>query len=254
MAVKQHTNEEAEMIQSLLIALVGYLTTIDERYFGASMMNRPIIVGPLVGLILGDLRQGILIGAALEALFIGVVTIGAALPPDVGVAGTIATALAIKSGSGADVAVALAMPFAILAQGLNMLAFTINSFTISRGRKALEEKNIKKFKKWHFFPLIVRLPSFLLVFLVLYFGTDTASHFVSSMPETLLNGFSVVSGLLPAVGIAMLIQVMMDKKLAPFYFIGFILSAYLDMPIIGVSVLAIMLSLLIIQFKRQKEI
>ena len=29
-------------------------------------------------------------------MFIGIVTIGAALPPDVGVAGTIATALAIK--------------------------------------------------------------------------------------------------------------------------------------------------------------
>ena len=84
------------MIECILIGIVGYLTTIDERYFGASMMNRPIIVGPVVGLILGDLHQGILIGAALEAMFIGIVTIGAALPPDVGVAGTIATALAIK--------------------------------------------------------------------------------------------------------------------------------------------------------------
>lgn len=241
------------MIQSILIGLVGYLTTIDERYFGASMMNRPIIVGPIVGLILGDLQKGILIGAALEALFIGVVTIGAALPPDVGVAGTIATALAIQSGSGADIAVALAMPFAILAQGLNMLAFTINSFTISRGRRAIQNKKIAEFQKWHFFPLIVRLPSLILTFLVVHFGTDATNYFVNAMPEKLMKGFSVASGLLPAVGIAMLIQVMIDKKLAPYYFIGFMMSAYLNIPIVGVSVFAIMIALLVIQAKRNAE-
>lgn len=239
------------MLQSLMIGLVGYLTTIDERYFGASMMNRPIIVGPIVGLILGDLRQGILIGASLEAMFIGVVTIGAALPPDVGVAGTIATALAIKSGSGADVAVALAMPFAVLAQGLNMLAFTINSFTVSKGRKAIRHKNISNFQKWHFFPLIVRLPSAILTFLVVYFGADATESFVNIMPEKLMTAFNVASGLLPAVGFAMLIQGMIDKKMAPYFFIGYLLAAYLGVPVVGVAVAAIMIALLAVQSKGQ---
>ncbi|WP_368250553.1 PTS mannose/fructose/sorbose/N-acetylgalactosamine transporter subunit IIC [Enterococcus sp. 2201sp1_2201st1_B8_2201SCRN_220225] len=238
------------MIECILIGLVGYLTTIDERYFGASMMNRPIIVGPVVGLILGDLQQGILIGAALESMFIGIVTIGAALPPDVGIAGTIATALAIKSGAGADVAVTLAMPFAVLAQGLNMLAFTINSFTVSKGRKAIERHNISTFQKWHFFPLIVRLPSAILTFLVVYFGANATEIFVNLMPEKLMSGFTVASGLLPAVGFAMLIQGMIDKKSAPFFFIGYLLTAYLEVPVVGVAVAAIMIALLIVQSKR----
>ncbi|MDT2757167.1 PTS sugar transporter subunit IIC [Enterococcus asini] len=238
------------MIECILIGLVGYLTTIDERYFGASMMNRPIIVGPVVGLILGDLQQGILIGAALESMFIGIVTIGAALPPDVGIAGTIATALAIKSGAGADVAVTLAMPFAVLAQGLNMLAFTINSFTVSKGRKALERHNVSTFQKWHFFPLIVRFPSAILTFLVVYFGANATESFVNLMPEKLMTGFTVASGLLPAVGFAMLIQGMIDKKSAPFFFIGYLLTAYLEVPVVGVAVAAIMIALLIVQSKR----
>ncbi|MCT6891793.1 MAG: PTS sugar transporter subunit IIC, partial [Lactobacillus sp.] len=124
------------IIQNTLIALVAYISQLDERYLGASMMNRPIIIGPIVGLILGDLQKGTLIGAALEAMFIGIVTIGAALPPDVGVASTIATALAIQSGASTNVAVTLAMPFAVVAQGLNMLAFTLNSYTIKKGRDA----------------------------------------------------------------------------------------------------------------------
>lgn len=241
------------MFEAILIGFVGYLTTIDERYFGASMMNRPIIIGPIVGLILGDLHQGILIGAALEAMFIGIVTIGAALPPDVGVAGTIATALAIKSGAGADVAVTLAMPFAVLAQGLNMLAFTINSFTVAKGRKAIEFHNVAAFQKWHFFPLIVRLPAGILTFLVVYFGANATESFVNLMPEQLMTGFTVASGLLPAVGFAMLIQGMIDKKTAPYFFIGYLLAAYLNIPVVGVAVAAIMVALLLVQAKGQAQ-
>lgn len=234
------------IIQNILIALVGYITTIDERYFGASMMNRPIIVGPIVGLILGNLHDGILIGASLEAMFIGIVTIGAALPPDVGVAGTIATALAIQSGSGASVAVALAMPFAVLAQGLNMLAFTLNSFTIAQGRKAIKEENLKKFQEWHFFPLILRLPAGILTFIVVQLGATATKGLVDIMPEQLMTGFSVASGLLPAVGFAMLIQGMISKKLAPYFFIGYMLTAYLKMPVIGVAVGAVLIALLVL--------
>lgn len=235
------------ILKNLLIALVAYASQLDERYLGASMMNRPIIIGPVVGLILGDLQKGIIIGAALEAMFIGIVTIGAALPPDVGVAATIATALAMSSGASTDVAVTLAMPFAIVAQGLNMLAFTLNSYTIKKGRDAIKNHNLKTMERWHFFPLILRLPSGILTFLVLQLGTKTAQSLIELLPQKIMTSFSVAAGLLPAVGFAMLIQMMINKKLAAYFFIGFILTAYLKMPVIGVSVLALLVALLIIQ-------
>lgn len=241
------------MIQAILIGLVGYFTTIDERYFGASMMNRPIIIGPVVGLILGDVHTGILIGASLEAMFIGIVTIGAALPPDVGVASTIATALAMKSGAGTDVAVALAMPFAVLAQGLNMLAFTINSFTVSKGRSAIKRRDLSAYHRWFFFPLIVRFPSAILTFVVVYFGANATQSFVHIIPDKIMTSFSVASGLLPAVGFAMLINGMLDKKVAPFFFIGYLLAAYLKVPVVGVAVAALMIALLMMQFGNQKS-
>lgn len=236
------------ILHNLLIAFVAYLSQLDERYLGASMMNRPIIIGPIVGLILGDLQKGIVIGAALEAMFIGIVTIGAALPPDVGVASTIATALAIQSGASTNVAVTLAMPFAIVAQGLNMLAFTLNSYTIKKGRDAIKEHNLNSMQRWHFFPLILRLPSGILTFLVLQLGTKTAQSLVSLLPVKIMTSFSVAAGLLPAVGFAMLIQMMISKKVAPYFFIGFILTSYLKMPVIGVSVLALLIALLITQY------
>ncbi|MCC9079491.1 PTS sugar transporter subunit IIC [Enterococcus faecium] len=63
-----------------------------------------------------------------------------------------------------------------------------------------------------FFPLIVRLPSAVLTFLVVYFGANATESFVNIMPEKLMTGFTVASGLLPAVGFAMLIQGMIDKN------------------------------------------
>lgn len=59
------------MIQALLVAVVAFLASIDEQTFGACMMSRPLFTGPIVGLIMGDVTTGIIIGASLEAMFMG---------------------------------------------------------------------------------------------------------------------------------------------------------------------------------------
>ena len=76
---------------------------------------RPITIGPLVGLVLGDLQTGVTIGASLELLFMGAISVGAYIPPDVLIGGILATAFAIKSGRGYESAVTLAMPIALIA-------------------------------------------------------------------------------------------------------------------------------------------
>lgn len=128
-----------------------------------------------------------------------------------------------------------------------MLAFTLNSYTIKKGRDAIKEHNFKSMERWHFFPLILRSPSGILTFLVLQLGTKASQSLIALLPEKIMTSFSVAAGLLPAVGFAMLIQMMINKKLAPYFFVGFILTAYLKMPVIGVSVLALLIALLIIQ-------
>jgi mannose/fructose/N-acetylgalactosamine-specific phosphotransferase system component IIC len=234
------------LIKAIIIGFLGYLTNIDERIFGASMMTRPIIMGPLVGLVLGDLQQGIIIGATLEALFIGVVMVGAAIPPDVGIAGVLSTALAIMTNSGAEVAVAMAMPFAVLAQANNMLVFTVDSWVVERGIKRAKVGDTKGLTFWHYFPLLIRLPIGILTFLIIYLGTKQAQGIVDLMPQKLMDGFSVAAGLLPAVGFAMLVQIMISKKLAPYFFVGFMFATYLGMPVIGVSILGLLIAMLIV--------
>lgn len=68
------------MIQALLVAVVAFLASIDEQTFGACMMSRPLFTGPIVGLIMGDVTTGIIIGASLEAMFMGSIMVGSAVP------------------------------------------------------------------------------------------------------------------------------------------------------------------------------
>lgn len=59
------------------------------------MVFRPLVVGTLVGIALGDPVMGAKCGAALEVVFMGAIQIGAAVPPDAMLGAGIGTALAI---------------------------------------------------------------------------------------------------------------------------------------------------------------
>src|SRR5260370_40716889 len=87
-----------------------------EDFLGTTLLSRPLVLGPLVGLVLGDLPRGIMIGATLELIFMGNIKVGAAIPPDVITGGVLGTAFAIVSGQGPAIALALAVPISILAE------------------------------------------------------------------------------------------------------------------------------------------
>src|SRR4029077_9016887 len=95
-----------------LIAMFGH----SEDFLGTTLLSRPLVLGPLVGLVLGDPVQGVIIGGTLELIFMGNIKVGAAIPPDVITGGVLGAAFAIQSGKGAAVAHALAIPISILAE------------------------------------------------------------------------------------------------------------------------------------------
>ena len=78
------------MLQAFLLGLCGAYGHLDWG-IGTPYLNRPIILGPLVGLILGDFTTGIVIGATLEVFFLGQMAIGSYIPPDAAVGGVLGT-------------------------------------------------------------------------------------------------------------------------------------------------------------------
>ena len=86
------------LVKTLLIALVSFIGFL-ECGVGNSMIQRPFVMGPLVGLVLGDVNAGLAVGATLELAFMGNVTIGAALPPEITAGGILGTALGTLEAS-----------------------------------------------------------------------------------------------------------------------------------------------------------
>lgn len=106
------------MYEAIMVGLVMAIAWTLEKMGGTSMVMRPLVVAPMVGLVLGDLPTGLVVGASLELVFMGAMQIGAAVPPDVIVGAGLGTAFAIISGKGTETALALALPISILAQSI----------------------------------------------------------------------------------------------------------------------------------------
>jgi fructoselysine and glucoselysine-specific PTS system IIC component len=52
------------MLQAFLLGCIAFIGKCDLAT-GTNMIQRPIVLGPLVGLVLGDLQLGITIGATI---------------------------------------------------------------------------------------------------------------------------------------------------------------------------------------------
>ncbi len=79
------------LTDALLIALLAGLAGVD-LFDGLTHFHRPVVMGPLVGLILGDVYTGLLVGGTLELVWMGMVPLAGAQPPNVVIGGVIGTA------------------------------------------------------------------------------------------------------------------------------------------------------------------
>ena len=66
-------------------------------------------------------------------------------------------------------------------------------------------------------------------------GSELITIIVNNIPEVIKSGLGQSGNLLPALGIAMLIQITWDKKFGAFLFMGFGLAAFLGVSSIGAA-------------------
>lgn len=244
------------VVKALLVALVAFLASIDEQTFGACMMSRPLFTGPIIGLIMGDMTTGIIMGASLEAMFMGSIMVGSAVPPEVYASSVLSIAVAIQSGAGVGTAVALALPLSVFLQMWRNFCYAIpGSWAGQQIDKAVNERNLKKANLLHLtvVPLSIGIPSALLVFVAVAFGADTINSVLNLIPDVVMDGFNVAAGVLSCVGLALLIKMMSNNKIMPFLFIGFIAVMYLGMDVIGVAVAGLCMALIAVNSMKFEE-
>ncbi|NOW05035.1 PTS mannose/fructose/sorbose/N-acetylgalactosamine transporter subunit IIC [Clostridium beijerinckii] len=243
------------MLQIVLIFLVACFGYSD--YFtGKTLQTRPLVLCPLVGLIMGDLQAGCIIGATLELAFMGAVGVGAALLPEVVSGGILGTAFAIVGHKDAGMAVALGLPIAMLVMLLrNFLFIAIVPLFANRADKYALEGDIKGVSRMHWYGGIfgMYLPLAILTALSFYLGSSVMETILNSIPQFIQDGLTISAGILPALGFAILLRMIMNKKVAAFLFIGFVLTAYLKLPVLGVAIMAICVVLVMVLNNDQKD-
>lgn len=229
--------------KAIALGLVSVLGRLDGRIFGISMFDRPIVTATLAGIILGDPVKGVMIGAALELIYIGAIAIGASSPPD------------IVTGQSTEAALALSVPIAMFGLTLGILIRIINAIFIHKAEFYAEQGNAKMVAFMHIVPstTLFFLESFLTVFLAIGFGAETVTQLLNSIPKGVVDGLVVGSKLLPALGFALLINMMISKKLAVYFFLGFLIASYMKVDIIGVALFGIALAIIVIQMQDSKN-
>lgn len=230
------------LVQALLIGLWAGILGI-EMFNGLFHFHRPIFAGIIVGVILGDVQTGIIAGATFELFFAGMVPLAGAQPPNVVIAGIIGTAFAIITKQSAEVSLGIALPFGLAVQAAITFLFTIFSGFMKKADKAAEEADPKGIAKVNYIALLSLFSFYFVVaFLPIYLGADSAKGLVDVLNSTaagklIIGGLGVAGAMMPAVGFATLLKIMLKKQYAAFLIIGFMLSAYGKLDILPIALI-----------------
>lgn len=234
-------------MQALLVGLVAFVGFL-ECGIGNSMIQRPIVMGPLIGLVLGDLTTGLQVGATLELAFMGTQAIGAALPPEITAGGILGTAFAITSGSGVDAAIALCLPIATLALLIkNAYYLIVRTWMLHVSDKYAAAGDDAGVARMHWVSFLSYAVVMAVICAVAFWaGGPAVEAFLAVIPQFVKDGLTVAAGILPALGFALLASMLVNKDVAPYFFIGFLLAAYLALPVLGVALLGVLLVILLL--------
>ncbi len=211
-------------IQILLVFIVTFVAAIDQFDFLESLYQ-PIVMGPVIGLILGDLQTGLIVGGTYQLMTIGNMPVGGAQPPNAVIGGIMATILAITLHLEPTAAVAVAIPFALLGQYTVTLLFTLMSPVMSVADDYAHKADPKGIVKINYMAMgILGLVFAVIVTLFFIGGASFGDKVVAAIPTWLMNGLSAAGGMMRYVGFAILLKVMVSKEMWGFYLTGFALA------------------------------
>lgn len=250
------------LLKAILIGIFCYLGALGVPWVlgltgGWYTLTRPLVSGMIVGIILGDVQKGIIIGIAVQAVYIAMITPGGVMPADLNFVAYPAIALGMLSGADPKVAVTLAATIGIAGTIIFNFMQVLNSVYAHMGDRYAEKGDFKGIVMVNaVYPQITTfLMRFIPTFIAVYFGAPYIQHFVSLMPKTIIDIMTVLGGMLPAVGVAILLkQTVKDKSLFLFFAAGFIAIVYLKLNMVALAVLGATLAVMHYKYNRTEEV
>lgn len=245
---------EISMLQIILLTLLSGWAIYDQLH-GLLGFALTTTLGFASGLIMGDPITGLYIGGSLNLLSLGVASYGGASVPDYKSAAILGTAFAISTGESPELAVSLALPIGVLLIQMDVLARFVNVFFLKRAEKAYEQRKYEWISRYNKMGIISWLCSRMIpVFIGLMFGVEVVSGLVDMSPTWLIDGLTVAGGLIPALGIAILMRYLPLKKYVPYFILGFVLAAYFALPLMGITLIGLCIAILIFQNEEKQNL
>ena len=242
------------VVAALKISIVYLLVQlIDPFLLSWQCINRPIVLGPIVGLVLGDMKTGIILGASLESIFMGISAIGGSIPSDPATATIITVAYTVLLGENTEAGLALAIPIGTLmvsVQGIFTPFFA--SIAPYWEKLATSGKLRQLFSQSVIVSVLMSLPQAIVMFLAVAYGLEGLNSVLGAMPAWVMTGLGAASSMMLGIGIAILTSMIWSPAEGVFFFLGYVLIKFLGLSTVPVAVIGIVIAVTI--FLQDKDV
>lgn len=229
--------------QVIGITLVAFFKAVDYHTTQVVIFNC-VFWGWISGLIMGDPVTGLAVGGTLQLMSLGVVAIGGSSAPDYPLASIIATTLAISTGKGISAGLAVGIAVGMVAVQFDIMAKVINGVIARKAKEYCEKYQFNKMNRIiNVSLLLMGLVSAVPTLIAITAGEAAVNLILNAMPVWFTTGLSIAGGLLPAVGLAMLLTYMPTAKFIGYLLFGFVMSAYLNLPVLAVAIVGMGLAI-----------
>jgi PTS system mannose-specific IIC component len=251
------------VLQAIIIAFFCYLGALTTPWaLGTSggwyVIGRPLVAGLICGIVLGDVKLGVLTGIAVQAVYIGLITPGGVVPADLSFVSYMGIPLAMVAGLAPEESVGISVAFGVVGVAAWQLLSVGNAGWAHLADRYAEEGNLEGIIRINYWAQIgTFLLRAVLTFLVLYFGSFVAQDIASFLQDKIpwfTDFLGVLGGALPAVGIAILIlQIAPAAKQIIWFLIGWVVAMYLGVPTVGIAVIGGLIAVIYYFFLYQRE-
>lgn len=222
---------DVNMVLAILItAIVGGVFGLDRTAAGQFMISQPIVAGPVTGWLLGDPTSGIVIGAALELIWVLDMPVGSFVPANSTISTVSATAIAVL-GSGGHASLAVVGFSLLLTTCMVPLTMATDSIVRKWNARLWEAAAAgsghhagRSLAKAHLSGLaIFYLKSFVLYLVLLPAGIAAVALFLH-LPELVHRAMAFFAKLLPFLGAALVVRNLSTKIIDGFLLMGFVIA------------------------------
>lgn len=250
---------QISVIQAILLGIFCTLISTGAFPLGwisMNIMSKPLIAAGIIGIIMGNVKDALVIGCVIQSAYIGQMSIGGvATLPDISMALWFALPLTLVSGGDAATCLTICLAFAPVATVIKEFGNMFKIAFLHRQDALIEKGEVHKAwwypwfgHIWTVVTCMVIVPLFCLA------GGDVVNAIVAALPPAVSGIMKVFVNLLPAIGFMILMVTLIHNNWQWIYFLaGFVLSASLGWNTITITIIACLVAYLIYQFTPAKQ-